>query len=281
MRQVLVAAVLALGVSRIAAAAIPEPVEVSLAASTAHVEPGKPFDVGVLLRMQPGWHVYWRNPGDAGLPTSVRWAAPPGFVVSALSWPVPRRFDQPGGVVGYGYADAVLLRSTVTAPPAPAAQGPVALRAEVGWLACEQICIRGKKSLDLMLGGDGAAANPAVFAEWAPRFPLEAGAVGTPATVTARGGVPADGSVGGVTVTLDWKEAPASVEWFPPDDHALAVEAATSRTDGARTLLTFRAKRLPGEQLNGSTLESVVAWTDASGKRHGLRVPIDLDGKET
>jgi DsbC/DsbD-like thiol-disulfide interchange protein len=283
MRQLLAAVTIALGAAHPAAGVYLEPVEAKVVASTARVEAGKPFDVGVLLRMQRGWHVYWRNPGDAGLPTSARWAVPAGFTVGPLSWPVPRRFEQPGGVVGYGYADTVLLRSTVTPPAAPAGEGPVALRAEVGWLACESICIRGKKSLDLTLGGDGgtAVADPAVFAEWAPRFPVDAGAAGTPATVTARGGVPADGSLGGVTVTLDWKEAPASTEWFPPDDPALAVEAATSQTNGARTLLTFRAKRLPGQQLEGSTLESVVAWTDASGARHGLRVPIDLDGRET
>ena len=97
--------------------------------------------------------------------------------------------------------------------------------------------------------------------------------------MTARGGVPADGSVGDVTVTVDWKQPPASVEWFPPDDAALAVRRRTSETEGARTRLTFRAQRVPGEEVEASTLESVVAWTDASGARHGLRVPIELEGK--
>jgi DsbC/DsbD-like thiol-disulfide interchange protein len=283
MRRWLVGVTIALGVTRPAAAVNLEPVEVRLATSTARVEPGKPFDVGVVLRMQRGWHVYWRNPGDAGLPTSVRWTVPEGFAVGPLRWPVPRRFEQPGGIVGYGYADTVLLRSTVTPPAALASDRSVPLHAEVGWLACESICIRGKKTLDLTLGPEAGApaADPGLFAEWAPRFPVDADAPGAPATLTARGSVPADGSVGGVTVTLDWKQAPATVEWFPPDDPALAVEAATSRTDGVRTQLTFRAKRLAGQQPDGSTLESVVAWTDADGVRHGLRVPIELDGKET
>ncbi len=61
----------------------------------------------------------------------------------------------------------------------------------------------------------------------------------------------------------------------------MTVESASSETDGTRTRLSFRAKRLPGERPEGSTLESVVAWTDEHGARHGLRVPIDLDGKET
>src|SRR5262249_62022936 len=101
------------------------------------------------------------------------------------------------------------------------------------------------------------------------------------ATVTARGSVPADGTSGTVTVDIDWKQQPASVEWFPPDDPALDVESAQSRTDGGRTRLTFQAKRLSGQQPKQPVLESVVGYSDASGVRHGLRVPVDIDGKET
>jgi DsbC/DsbD-like thiol-disulfide interchange protein len=281
MWQVLVAATLAIAAARPGLAASTQPVEAKAVVSSARVQAGTPFDVGVVLRMQPGWHVYWLNPGESGLPTTVRWTAPEGFSVGPLRWPVPRRFEQPGGVVGYGYADTVLLRATVT-PPSAVPGGPVPLHAEVGWLACESLCIRGKTSLDLTLRPDGTGpADPALFGEWAPRFPVDAGVADAPATVTTRGGVPADGSVGDVTVTVDWKQAPASVEWFPPDDRGLAVEAATSQTDGTRTRLTFRAKRVPGEPVETPTLESVVAWTDASGARRGLRVPIELDGKET
>jgi thiol:disulfide interchange protein DsbD len=281
MRRLLAPALLVLCTAAPAPAVYFQPVDVSLAASTARVEAGKPFSVGVLLRMQRGWHVYWLNPGDAGLATSVRWTLPEGFTVGPLRWPVPERFEQPGGVVGYGYTDTVLLAATVTPPAGADGDGPFPLRAEVGWLACEQLCIRGKKSLELTLGAPPVAAQPALFAEWASRLPVDADGPGAPASVTARGGVPADGSLGGVTVTVDWKEAPRAVEWFPPGDAALDVQTATSRTDGARTQLTFRAKRVPGQALEHPRLESVLAWTDAAGARRGLRIPIDLDGKET
>src|SRR5262249_2854660 len=124
-----------------ASAQEPSPVDVRLVVSAPTVEAGKPFDGGGLLHMPPGWHLYWLNPGDAGLPTSVRWTVPEGFTAGALRWPVPWRFDQPGGVVGYGYTDTVLLGTTVTPPATLASDGPVSLRAEVGWLACEKICV--------------------------------------------------------------------------------------------------------------------------------------------
>ena len=60
-------------------------------------------------------------------------------------------------------------------------------------------------------------------------------------TLASGGGVPPDGRVGTVTVTLDWKEPPKTVDWFPPSDPALTVEETRSQTDGSRTRLTFRA----------------------------------------
>jgi thiol:disulfide interchange protein DsbD len=272
---------LALLLARTANAQYFQPVEPRLVVSTARVEAGKPFLIGVLFQIQRGWHVYWHNPGDAGLPTSVRWTFPDGFSAGPLRWPVPERFEQPGGVVGYGYGDALLLSAMVTPPASLTPNAPVPLRVDAGWLACEKLCLRGKKTLELTLGPGGAMDDQALFAQWATKLPSEAGAGSSPVALAARGGVPRDGQTGTVTVTLDWKEAPRTVDWFPPSDPALDVEEARSQTDGSRTQLTFRAKRLSGEEPASTTLDSVVAYTDARGVRHGVRVPISLDGKET
>jgi thiol:disulfide interchange protein DsbD len=279
----LLAALVVLFAAVSASAEDPSPVDVRLVASTTTIEAGKQFEVGVLLHMQPGWHVYWLNPGDAGLPTSVRWTVPDGFTVGGLRWPVPQRFEQPGGVVGYGYLDSVLLGATVTAPATLGGKGSIPVRADVGWLACEKICVRGRKTLDITLGrnADPAAGAPGLFADWAKRLPIDPRSESAPATLTARGSVPVDGTPGTVTVDVDWKQPPASVEWFPPDDPALDVQAAHSQTDGGRTRLTFQAKRLSGQQPKQPVLESVVGYNDPAGVRHGLRVPVDLDGKET
>ena len=276
---------LALLVARTAHAQYFQPVEPRLVASTAHVEPGKPFEVGVLFHIQRGWHVYWHNPGDAGLPTSVRWTLPDGFTAGPLRWPVPERFEQPGGVVGYGYDDTLLLAATVTPPATLAQAAPMTLRADAGWLACEKLCLRGKKTLELTVNAsaDGKAGteDAALFVDWAKKLPVEAGAGSGPVTLAAHGALPRDGASGTVTVTLEWKEAPRTVDWFPPSDPALDVEEARSKTDGSRTQLTFRAKRLAGEEPESATLDSVVAYIDAGGVRRGVRVPISLDGKET
>src|SRR5262249_49322754 len=86
MRLLAALAVLVAAVS--ASAEDPSPGDVRLVAGATTIEAGKQVEGGVLLALRPGWHVYWLNPGDAGLPTSVRWTMPDGFTVGALRWPV-------------------------------------------------------------------------------------------------------------------------------------------------------------------------------------------------
>ena len=80
-----------------------------LLADVSTIEPGRPFTLGVLMKMSPKWHVYWINPGNSGLPPAIEWRLPSGFIVGELQFPVPARIDLPGGLVNYGYLDEVLL----------------------------------------------------------------------------------------------------------------------------------------------------------------------------
>ena len=64
-------------------------VEATLLSEVRQLAAGDSFRVGVHLALAPGWHVYWRNPGDAGLPTSIAWSLPPGFAACAIEWPLP------------------------------------------------------------------------------------------------------------------------------------------------------------------------------------------------
>src|SRR3954469_14132689 len=82
-------------------------VAAKLLVDTSGIEPGKPFTVGVVLTIKPGWHVYWKNPGQTGIATSVDFAVPAGFTVGDLQFPVPERFELPGGLISFGYHDEV------------------------------------------------------------------------------------------------------------------------------------------------------------------------------
>lgn len=67
-------------------------VKPGLVAETASIAPGATLWVDLRLEVKPGWHVYWRNPGDSGLPTTIDWRLPPGFSAGQILWPVPEHF---------------------------------------------------------------------------------------------------------------------------------------------------------------------------------------------
>jgi DsbC/DsbD-like thiol-disulfide interchange protein len=182
-------------------------VKAKLMASVSAVQPGKPFDAGVLFAMEKGWHVYWKNPGDAGLATSVEWKLPEGFTAGPLRWPAPETFQQPGNIVGYGYEGSALLVATVTPPKDLVTGKDVDIGADVSWLGCEQLCVPGSQALTMALPVAPSAepANKQLFDEWAAKTPRPA------PDFTAK-------DQDGNTVSLsDYKGRVLVLEWFNPD----------------------------------------------------------------
>lgn len=98
---------------------------------------GEPIAAGVLFTMPAGWHIYWQNPGDSGIPTSLKWEVPEGISVSAIEWPLPERIST-SGLVNYGYGEKVILPVRLT-PESNGIRGAVKVKAE--WLVCKDICI--------------------------------------------------------------------------------------------------------------------------------------------
>jgi thiol:disulfide interchange protein len=139
-------------------------VTASLVADATAVVSGKPFQMGVLLEMAPGWHTYWEYAGDAGLPTSITWTLPQGFVAGPIQWPLPHRVIEPGDIEVYAYKDKVLLLITIV-PPADVAEKTAILAAKVDWLVCEEICIPGSANLELSLpvASQAMPANEELF----------------------------------------------------------------------------------------------------------------------
>lgn len=245
----------------------PEVVSTELLCDASVIEAGRPVRVGVMFHMRPGWHVYWANPGDAGLPTSVKFNVPKGFVVSELSWPTPVVFSQGGGVTGHGYSGTVLLFATLT-PPATLS-GPVLIQADASWLMCnDDQCLPGsaKLQLELPVGKAVVAANAAVFEQWQRRVPVET--EGSPLrTRTAREGE------GRYAIELTWAgPAGRAVSFHPQPEEGMNVTDVAA--DGRR--IAFRVERLKGVTSTSSTLSAVIGFTDAVGERRGVRLAIDL-----
>ena len=148
----------------------PSPVTSSLQSNVSAIVPGQKFTVGVLLAMAPGWHTYYRDPGDSGFPTSIQWEFPDGFVAGEIQWPKPIEQTEPGGFKVNIYSDEVLLPVQITAPSV-IANPQVTLRAHVKWLACKESCIPGEADvvLSLPVSATTQPANTALFAKFNPK----------------------------------------------------------------------------------------------------------------
>src|SRR2546423_5470225 len=75
-----------------------ELVQAKLLGDTATIVPGRPFTAGLLLKMAPGWHTYWKFPGDAGIPTEIKWQLPSDWKAGAIQWPIPLKLTEPGDI---------------------------------------------------------------------------------------------------------------------------------------------------------------------------------------
>ncbi len=125
------------------------PVRAELISEVKSVQPGHPFWVAIHFKMDEGWHTYWKNPGEVGLPNKVKWDLPEGFEAGKLKWPYPEKIME-GDIAAFAYEGEVLLLSEIKTPAS--IEGPeVTLKAEVGWLACKEICLPGEASVTLSL----------------------------------------------------------------------------------------------------------------------------------
>jgi thiol:disulfide interchange protein DsbD len=150
-------------------------------AAHTHVElllsanPARPGDIiwaGVDLKMDAGWHTYWKNPGDSGIATTIKWDLPPGVTAGEIQWPLTEKLP-PAEVTTYGYEHEVMLLVPLTLamnlPP-----GPLVLKADVAWLECEEQCVPGNTNAEatLTIGGETkASANAGVIESWKKKVP--------------------------------------------------------------------------------------------------------------
>lgn len=119
------------------------------------------FTAGVYFKLDAGWHVYWINPGDSGLPPNIKWTLPSGITAGPLQFPTPKRLPL-GPLMDFGYENEVLfpIAMQVSAPLKP--KSTTMLAAKVDWLVCREVCIPGRANLTLGISG---GAKPETNAE--------------------------------------------------------------------------------------------------------------------
>ena len=122
-------------------------VHVQLVFRNAQIDPGRGDSGGLYFKLEPGWHVYWKNPGDSGEPPHIQWTLPEGVTAEPLQFPAPKRLPL-GPLMDFGYEDEVLFpfRLEIAQSVKP---GTAVLDAKVDWLVCREVCIPGKAELEV------------------------------------------------------------------------------------------------------------------------------------
>ena len=126
---------------------------------------GAPLELGLLLQHQAGWHTYWKNPGDSGLATELRWTLPEGLQAGPIQWPTPRKIAI-GRLANFGYEGQVLLPVRITMAPhfrSPPGSSDIAVHLSASWLVCKTECIPQEGDFDLRIPIQGSTA---VGAQW-------------------------------------------------------------------------------------------------------------------
>lgn len=164
-----------------------ELVEAQLALDQPALSPGATADLGVIFRIESGWHMYWRNPGDTGFPPTVKLDLPEGVVAGPILWPAPERYEHTGMVDFIYHPDVMLILPLTISPDFRGEE--IEIHASLEWLVCKTECLMGSRQVSLRAPvGATPTQSPVaettarMFAQTRTRLPL-------PAPAASRDGV--------------------------------------------------------------------------------------------
>ncbi len=227
--------------------------------------PGGEVELAIVMHTKPGWHGYWINPGDAGLPMSIDWQLPQGASLAPLRFPVPDKLLV-AGIVNYVYErdHAILTRLKVP----QGASGVLPIRAKAQWLACtDKVCVpeRGEFALDLPVGSGGATER-ARFDQWRRALPR-------PLAAPAKFAVTGDRVE--IAVPLPASAALEQPYFFPADDGPIDYAAPQGfRRKGDMLIAELKHRRGEPKSLSG-----VLALGDGTGLEiHAVQGPVPSGG---
>src|ERR1700761_2381512 len=237
-------------------------VHARLVAEDKAIAPGGTMTVALEEKIAPGWHTYWKNPGDAGAPSDIQWTLPAGWKAGAIQWPRPKRLPVVP-LMDYGYEGTPWLLTTLTAPSD--AKGTVTLHAHASWLVCQQICVPEDATLTLTLPVGAQTQDPAVAKDFAAARALLP--VASPWKLTYSLGNTLDIHVAAPALAATH---PKSADFFPAAS-GIIKNAAPQLVGYAKDGLVLRLT--PGANVKGP-LSGLLVLTSTDGSTQALDVTV-------
>jgi DsbC/DsbD-like thiol-disulfide interchange protein len=215
---------------------------------------------GIAVQLQPGWHTYWRTPGDSGVPPRFDFSKSENVDAVTVMWPAPVKFDDGAGGTSLGYKQQVVLPLRIVAK---SADKPVTLRADINYAVCEKLCIPVEANAELVFASVASTSDGELSAAL-DTVPKPAN-VGDPNPLTIRD-VKRDGKSNVlVDVTApDGKEVSLLVEG-PTPDWALPVPKLVEHGPPGVKRFSFELDGVPpGVNPAGAALKFTLVGRDRS-----------------
>ena len=228
--------------------------------------PGHGMRLGLKFDLEPGWHIYWQNPGDSGGPPVAEWSFPPGMIAAGIEWPAPERIDI-GGLINYGYHNSVVLPVVVAVAAGARIPRGLAIRTSLRWMACANLCVPGKA--ELVLQFPLGAAEQAQVEGWQAAIGRARSQVPTPAPAAWKVSASSAADTFVIDVLTGARE-PQAV-FFPLDLSQVndsAAQVVSPLPNGVRLTLTKSSQLIkdPG------VLRGVVSLS--GGRSHTIEAPL-------
>jgi thiol:disulfide interchange protein DsbD len=262
--------------------------EVTLILSADTARPGETLLAGVALKMEPGWHTYWKNPGAAGMATDIKWQLPAGVTAGEIQWPLPKKFP-PADLTAYGYEDVVVLLVPLTLA-SNLEPGMLDLKAQVSWLECKDQCIPAKALVEATLtvrDEDKASAMAPMIQSWADKVPKAL----RDWTASAWWEMTTNTGERKLAISLKWPLAQdkglpiGNVDFYPDANDYFEVEGATEKetVPGADFTLRKLVKTSePTTTTNGDWPETIsgVITIERENSKEGFKVTLPVAAAE-
>ena len=178
--------------------------------------------IGLYFKLEPGWHVYWKNAGDAGGPPHIHWTLPEGVTAGDMQFPAPQRLPL-GPLMDFGYENEVLFPNKLTVAPT-VKDSKTIIDAKVDWLVCREVCLPGKAelttTLQLVSGKPAVVSGSGSDAELMKRL-----ASTLPTSLPANVKVVFQPTADGFRLGVETGQHEATAAFFPSDQDILSNPA--------------------------------------------------------
>ena len=245
-------------------------ISIQLVADQESVAPGSTFTLGVKFMPDPGWHLYWKNPGDSGLPPRFEWHTPTGVTIKPNLWPYPERITI-GPLVNYGYGE-VLLPFPATLSASALAHGALPFEVHVKWLVCKDECLPGEATLTLSIPISERAGEPS---RYTGIFSDTYAAVPAPLSRVSIAVEEQQDQLVVALIPLEPRFFPQSMTFFP-EDPRIIVNAATQTIKREGAALTIALKRDPNRRGPVERIRGVI-YSPQGWSQKGTPKAVSID----